>query len=174
MSETLARRPEEVDHLVRRASRARTWRRIGASTLLLVVVGAVTGLYGPRTAQERSATSWGELEVSHPRVVRAGTDLTVSVTPRPARTGDGYTLLLGLGWVEELGIEVVTPVPTSESTSGDAWLLTFDEHPGETVVLSGRVPTHPRVGPVDTPVGIAPAGERSPAAELDLTTWVLP
>ena len=39
--------------------------------LLLIVVGALTGLYGPQTATERSSSSWGELEVTHPRVVRA-------------------------------------------------------------------------------------------------------
>lgn len=174
VTETFSRRPEEVERLVARARTARAWRRAGTALLLLIVVGALTGLYGPRTATERSSSSWGELEVTQPRVVRAGVDISVGITPRPTRTGDGYTVAVALAWVEDLGIEQVTPVPASESTTSDTWLLTYDEDPGETVVLSGRVPTHPRVGRVETPVGVAPAGARESADELALTTWVIP
>lgn len=174
MTETLSERPEEINHLVARARRARTWRRLGTLLLALVVAGALTGLYGPRMADERSRSEWGDLEVSHPRVVRAGVDLTITVTTRPARAGEPWTLVLGLEWVEDLGIEHVAPLPTSESTTGDSWLLTYEDGPVETVKLSGRVPTHPRVGPVDTPVGVAQPGGGRSVDELDLTTWVLP
>lgn len=174
MSETLSEKPEEIRAQVARARRARTWRRLGTLLMVGIVMGALAGLYGPRMATASTESSWGRLEVSHPRVVRAGVDLSVSITPEPSQTGSGYTVVLDLKWVEDLGIETVTPLPSSESTTSEAWLLTYDEDPGGTVMLSGRVPTHPRVGPIDTSVGTAPAGDRVAAAALDLTTWVLP
>lgn len=174
MTRTLSEEPHEIERQVWRARRARRWRRVGTVLLALIVVGALSGLYGPREVTRSTESSWGVLEVTTPRVVRAGVDLSVRITLRPERSGQPYVVAVDLAWVEDLGVETVTPAPTSESSTGEAWLLTYDENPGETVVLTGRVPTHPRIGPVHGAIAVGPAGQPPRDGVLDLTTWVMP
>lgn len=178
VTHTMSQRREDVEAEVARARRARTWRRVGTGALLAVVVAGVAGVYGPRETRAEVDSDWGTLEVTYPQVLRAGVALEVAVEVSPATPGEPYALAVDLDWVRELGVEAVFPEPSSHSSVDGTWVLTYDESPGETVVLTGRVPTHPVVGPRTTTVAVtgdpAPGRSGSPDAELETTTWVLP
>lgn len=177
MTQTLSQHPADVEAEIARARRARTWRRVGTGVLALVVAGGLLGLYGPREETQKHSSAWGQASVTHPRAVRAGTDVALEVEVFPATAGAPWTLSVDLTWVERLGIETVTPEPSRESTEGGEWRLVFDEDPADTVLLSGRVPTHARVGSVSTRATVRlpePGGGPDAEADFELSTWVLP
>lgn len=146
--------------------------------MLAVVVAALAGLYGPRETSTGADSDWGTVEVTYPQVLRAGVAFEVVVALTPRAPGKPYAVALDLDWVRELGVEAVVPEPSSHSSVDGRWVLTYDEAPGEAVVLTGRVPTHPVVGPRTTSLAVTDdvsgGGPVTPTAEVEMRTWVLP
>lgn len=174
MTQTLSQHPTEVEADVARARRARAWRRLGTGLLAVVVLAGLGGLYGPRETTQDQSGEWGRAAATHPRTVRAGTDLDLAVEVEPAAAGAPWTLSIDLAWVERLGIDTVTPEPTRQSTDGSTWRLVFAEDPGDAVLLTGRVPTHARIGPVSTRAAVHTGDTAAEVAAFTLHTWVLP
>ncbi len=150
------------------ARRSRRWRRAGVGLLLVVVVAACLGWLGPRDA---SASDHG-VTVTFPQVTRAGMDSTIEVTLDQAAAG-AVVMEIPRTVVDRLGIETISPQPSSEVSVRDSVRLTFEEPEGGfTVQLFGRLPPRAELGTFGYVIRVR-AAEAQPR-EVSARTWVLP
>ncbi|WP_019144797.1 hypothetical protein [Aeromicrobium massiliense] len=156
-----------------RARRGRAWRRLGVTLLVLVVLAAVVGWFGPRDTTASAEGPGPALQVQHPQVTRAGLDAAVVVTVDAPAPGASVVLEVEPAMLERLGLEVMSPSPSAQTGDDRRVRLTFDAPPSGplTVSLSGRSPTEARPGPFSYTLR-APGPDG--VTEVDARTWVLP
>lgn len=153
-------------------------RRIGALigrlALVAVVVAGATSLLGVRTATATGSGSGYTLELSYPRVARAGLDVTWQLSVHH-RGGFAKALTLSLS-ADQFDIyehQAFYPEPTSQTRTADQLLLTFESPPGDTFVLSFDAYVQPssQVGKTAT-VAVLRRGE--PVAAVRYSTVLAP
>lgn len=173
-ADTLGLPRSDLDQGLKRARRARTARRAGLLALAAICVAALAGLLGPLETTTRHTDDRGELQVTHPRVVRPGMQVSVTVQAAPATDSGSFTLTVDQTLLEDLLIDEVSPLPQAQVADGDRVSYTFQTTQGEaTVRLRGRVPPQSTFTISDSTIALTD----SPASANDgvnLKVWVLP
>lgn len=156
-----------------RSSRARLAFGIA---LGLVLVAALVGLFGVRSAS-RSATSDGyRLDVDYIRISRSGLSGSVGMTlTHPGGfPADGVRVALSHDYVSALADVDVTPSPDSSTTVGDLLVWEFDPPSGDTfeVHLDGNF--HPSIQWKRAASAAVLDDDGAPIVTVHFTTTVLP
>lgn len=174
MGDTLGLPRSDLSNGFERTRRARTTRRVGLLLLAAICVAALVGLLGPMETTRSLASDEGELEVTYPRVVRPGMEISMTVRVQTDSESGGFSLAVDQTLFEDLQIDHVFPLPQSQTAEGDRMVYAFDSADGEaTVLLRGRVPT--QSPPTRTESTIALGDPRGATSEgIDLKVWVLP
>ncbi len=160
------------------APRGERVRRIGSLVGLLALVAVVlagaTSLLGLRTETTTASGSGYTLELTYPRVARAGLDVMwqLSVQHQGGFPKD-LTLSLSADQFDIYEHQAFYPSPASETRTGDQLLLTFTAPPGDTFVLSFDAYVQPssQVGKTAT-VSVLSNGQ--PAATVHYSTLLAP
>lgn len=113
------------------AAQHREWRfqAVGLVLLGLLVIGALSGLFGHGPLAATGATSpSGELQVDSGRFARRGGDESLRIRADAALASAGrFEVAIERGFVDDLGIEHVEPSPESVETRGDALVYVFPQ-----------------------------------------------
>lgn len=173
MGNTLSHDPLRTPAPLQQARRARAVRRVGLTLLATICVIAMLGLFGPfETSVEASGQS-REVTVTHPRVVRPGMEVELSLTVDRQEPGE-LEVVVTQELLAALGVDQIFPEPDAQQSDESDVVLTFDDQGDRaTVVLTARIPTRSPLGGVHGSVGVRDSGEPA-STTVDLTVWVLP
>lgn len=120
-----------------------TWQRVGRILLVLLLVAAVLGAFGPgifnRATLGAEGAAW---RMEYPRTGRINSafNLTVRLDPEATRTGT-TRLWLGQGYLDDVVVETVHPRPANMELAAGGVVYTFPTTtPGQpgTVTLEVR------------------------------------
>lgn len=147
------------------------FRRVGIGVLVVVLVLAAVGAFGPREATTSSPD--GSVSVTHPSVTRPGLDSRVVVTIPPGEGGEPPVIEMDRAALEALGLTSFSPEPAAVTSRGERVELEFEPDGDRDVVvtLSGRIPTQAPTGSTRWEIA-RPGGGRS--VTVSMRTWVLP
>ena len=104
------------------------FERIGATVLVLVLVAAALGLFGPGLFNRtRVATHDGALGIEFPRFARMQAPVHLSLEVRPAPSSDRREarVWLSADYLERIDLERITPEPESSELGSDGTTLVF-------------------------------------------------
>lgn len=164
----------DLEQGLKRARRARTARRAGLVLLAAICAAALAGLLGPFETTATHTSDQGELQVTHPRVVRPGTNIEVSVQVKPANGSGLFGLAVDQSLVEDLHLDDITPLPEQQVSDGDRLVYVFRAIDREaTVLLRGRVPPQSTFSPTESTIALAD-DSGSPSEGVTMKVWVLP
>jgi hypothetical protein len=155
------------------------FRRAVTIGMALFLAVAAFGLLGPLERTASVAAAPGQIEVSYPGITRPGLDSEITLTLRPSNPTDSYRVRIPQEVLAALGVETISPEPSSQVAEGDSVVYVFDAARHERVSLtwSGRVPTKQAPARLRWSVawlGHDPGADPAEATEATLTTWVLP
>lgn len=173
-ADTLGLPRSDLEQGLKRARGARTARRVGLVLLAAFCVAALTGLLGPYETTATHANDQGELQVTHPRVVRPGMNIEMSVQVKPADGSGLFGLAVDQSLIEDLHIDDISPLPEQQVADGDRLVYVFRAINREaTVLLRGRVPPQSTFSPSESTISLA--DESGSASDgVTLKVWVLP
>jgi hypothetical protein len=101
------------------------FRRAVLTVGALIVLAALLGVFGQRTATTRAAGASGALTVASPDRLRGGLLFTTRFTIE-ARTALAHpTLVLDSGWLAGMQVNSIVPQPKDETSAGGRAVLTF-------------------------------------------------
>ncbi|MBM9469003.1 hypothetical protein [Nakamurella leprariae] len=115
----------------RKPAYARWLRRFGAVALLAIVVAGATGWLGVRAGTVRATADGWTLELTYPRVARAGLDVPVSIrvtAPEPLAERP-LTLTVDRAFLDLFETQGWNPEPSATTGDGDRVALEFDTAP---------------------------------------------
>ncbi|WP_310526145.1 hypothetical protein [Nocardioides sp.] len=123
--------------------RSRWARRTGTGVLMLVVVLAGVGLFGPRVGETVARGAGYNLQIEYPRITRSGQPAPLHITVE-ALAGFGDTLQMRLcdEFFNDLDFQAWYPSPSAETTAPPWILYEFDPPPTGNVLeisLDARV-----------------------------------
>jgi hypothetical protein len=126
-SPAVTRRELEIEEDL--AFQRRQWRfeRMGALALLLFLVAAALGLFGPGAfATGRVVAAGRALELEYPRFARMQTPLRLRVSVRPAELAGGeLRVWLSSEYLERVTLAHVTPEPLRTELDADGVTYVF-------------------------------------------------
>lgn len=149
--------------------------RAGVGLLCLVVGAAALGWLGPTTASTGDAFGNWSVEVTHPRVTRAGmpAPLTFEIT-RSEGFDEPLTLTLCTNFFDDLDFQNWYPVPSAETASGDRLVYEFDPPPGTTIRIALDARTAPGQFGEVVHCSVTVREGSADVLEVPFTTWRLP
>lgn len=107
----------------------RDWRaqRIGWGLMLLVVLGAIAGVFGHGpVAKDRARTPDGRLELQYDRIVRHASEIPIRLRILPAAARDSLLdVWISTEFVRGLIIERIEPEPLEEHAGADHVVFRF-------------------------------------------------
>jgi len=165
-----------VDGLAEARQPLAVWCRRTALVLVAVLVAlSLVGLLGVRTAEETATRDGYRLEVTYPRLARAGLDTEWRVRlSNPSGLGDQVTLAVTGTWFSLFETQAFHPEPVETTRDGSLMYLTFASPPDADTLV------------VDFDAYVQPASQRGAAARVavveagapvvwvDYDTWLLP
>jgi len=132
--------PQDTD--LRRARRARTYRRVAIALIGLFVLLGAAGVFGARSGTASASGGGYSLVVTYPAVTRPGLAVRWSVEIR-RRGGleDQVTLSTTSSYFDLFDFNQFYPQPSAETSDASSTVLTFDTGGGEIfrVTLDGRL-----------------------------------
>ena len=126
----------EVDQDLRFQRREWLAQRVGWGLMALVLVAALTGLFGRGPAAARHATAADRsMRVDYDRFVRKHAPSALEVTLAPAAVaGGGTAVWLDRRWADRVRVERITPAPERVTVEPDRLVYFFAARsPGEPV-----------------------------------------
>jgi hypothetical protein len=113
-------------------------RRVFVTALVVLLVAALAGFVGVRTATARGSEDGWSVSLDYPSVARAGLDVTFAATVRhDGGFGDVVTLALSGDYLDVYEQQGWHPEPSAERRDADTLYLTFDAPAeGDTLVVS--------------------------------------
>ena len=170
-------RPESTLDDVGKVARSKGVARLrtaAASLLVIVLVAGMLGFLGVRSSTATAQGGGYELDLTYPRIARAGLDVPWEVT---VRREDGFdeeiVLAVDTSYFEILEMRGRLPEPSSETAGGGLAYLTFDPPPGDefTFALDVRIQAGRQWGESGS-VSVMD-GEKS-AVTIYFDTWLVP
>lgn len=126
MSEDRDRLDIDEDERVQRTTRV--FERLEFWVFLLIIAGALIGVFGGGGLFERSSADSAGLRVTFPRFARYGAIAQVSLSFPPA-SGQRVVVRIDRSMSEEFNVESVVPEPVSVTVDGDDLSYEFAVHP---------------------------------------------
>ncbi|MCR8691743.1 hypothetical protein NWP13_04275 [Rhodococcus pyridinivorans] len=132
---------DDVGEVARSKSVARL-RTTAAALLVLVLVAGILGFLGVRSSTATAKGGGYELDLTYPRIARAGLDVPWKVTVHREHGFDGEIVLaIDTSYFEILEMRGRLPEPSAETAGDGLAYLTFDPPPGDefTFALDVRI-----------------------------------
>jgi hypothetical protein len=101
------------------------FRRAVITLVALIVLAALVGVFGQRTAVGHARGAQGTLTVASPERVRGGLMFTTRFTIDARRRLAHPKLVLDSGWLAGMQINSIVPQPTDETSVGGRAVFTF-------------------------------------------------
>lgn len=156
-------------------ARLAAWGRRGfLLVILLVVIAALCGYLGMRTGTVAASSGGYRLQLDYAQIARPGMDVPWQLTI--TRTGgfDGPVVVEATNaYFDMFESQGITPEPSKETADGTWWRMTFDEPPGDTLVIDLDIYVQPfsQVGHSGT-ARVLDQGR--PVASVDFRTRLVP
>lgn len=136
--------------LGRIADRPRTriaaWLRRGfLALLLLLIIAALAGFLGTRTATTSATSDGYTLSLQYARISRPGLNVPWQLTvTHPGGFSGSVVVEVSSAYFNVVAAQNVTPQPSQETQDGTWWRMTFDQPPGDTFVVSMDASVQPQ------------------------------
>lgn len=157
-----------------RLHRGMWWRRAGTAFLALLVVAALTGWLGVRSATKQASDGRLKTQLQYASITRRGvpTPWQMEIRRRGGFSND-VTVYLSRSYLAQLDPQGVSPQPDSESTSGDAVVWTFSQPPGNDLVVRLDAEASPAAafGRHRAHASVIVGDEKT---DMAFTTWMMP
>ena len=159
----------------RGARDTRTWRRLGLAALVLLLLLALAGVFGIRSATTSEKSQGRTLTVDHLVVTRAGIALPfhVRVEHDGGITGT-FTLRISRELFEHFDFQNFYPNPAKETGSRDFVFYEFDPPPGDTFKLDLDARTAPDQNGSTDVYEVALIVDDAVVTTVDFRMWVAP
>ena len=119
------------------ARRGRHWRRVGLAALVVFVLLGASGLLGVREATTSASGGGYTASFSYPRIARAGWAVPWELrVTHPGGFDGAVTVAMSADYFDIYESQRFWPEPAQETRDRENLYLTFDEPPGDTLVVS--------------------------------------
>jgi|tagenome__1003787_1003787.scaffolds.fasta_scaffold20144492_2 hypothetical protein len=157
-----------------RLHRGVLWRRAGTTVLVLILLAALGGWFGLRTATKQASQGAVTTRLHYAQITRRGVDTPWDLdVNRQGGLGDDVTVRVSLSYLDLLDQHAISPQPDTESTSGDMIEWTFSKPPGDTFHLRLDAEASP-----SAPFGRHHANTSirvgSDETNTSFSTWIMP
>lgn len=127
--------PRSSDHI----RRARNWRRIGLSLLLVFVLLGAVGTFGTRTGTRSASAGGYDVEVTYPAVSRPGHAIAYQVqVTRPGGFDRPVHMRFSTDYFNLFDQSTFDPAPDSVTSTGAYEICEFSPPPGDTFTVSAN------------------------------------
>jgi len=157
-----------------RLHRGVLWRRAGTAVLVLLVLAALGGVFGMRSATKHASEGSVTTQLHYAAITRRGVDTPWALdVSRKSGFSDDVTVRLSLSYLDLLDQHGVSPQPDSESTSGDMIEWTFSKPAGETFHMRLDAEASPSApfGRHSANTSVSVGGDET---HTSFSTWIMP
>jgi hypothetical protein len=157
----------------RSADRGRWLRRIALTVLLLVVLAGAAGLFGVRSATVSTSSGGYRLQVTYPKVARAGLDVPWRVRVSYPVPPKSITIAVSSDYFRMFETQGFFPDPDTQKNDGQFVYFTYDGPPAGHLMLEYDAYIQPasqlgKSATVQVRVG------SSVVASTKIRTWLVP
>jgi hypothetical protein len=156
----------------------RTFAAVVTAIVVFAVVEEVAGWHGYGMDHHTTRAEGGgyELEVTYATVTRGGLATPLSITVRGrAPITTPLTLSISQPYIDGFLTSGVSPQPSSEASTGDAWLVTLEPSGTDEITLDWDMTARPSGWFVTRHADIAVLDENGhPAATVKISTGIRP